>query len=103
MENTNYVYKLISTIATTSWYEQIVLETYTYFSDDTLTLFKEVGVSGLKTNFWRFSLIEASIVFHRFCFPSALLSSDVLCQNINYTKSGIIRRKYVKLWNTMFN
>ena len=34
-------------------------------------------------------------------FPSALLSSDVLCLFIHYTKSGIIKRKYLIVWNKM--
>ena len=38
-ENANYAYKLVITIATTSWYKQIVPEAYNFFSNDT----SEVG------------------------------------------------------------
>ena len=43
--------------------------------------------------------IEA--LYFRFCFPSPLLSSGVLCQLIHHTKSGIINRKCMILCNEM--
>ena len=36
------------------------------------------------------------MVFHRFCFSSSLLSSDMLCQFIHYPKSGMIKKKVRK-------
>ena len=53
MENANYTYKLIITIAATPWYQQILPEAYRFFSDDTLSRWGSVIRKPISGDFYQ--------------------------------------------------